>query len=656
MKKMRISNALFLRNVKINDAFWSKYVKLVREVMLPYQWDALNDKIEDAAPSHAIKNFKIAAGLEEGEFYGMVFQDSDVAKWLEAVAYSLETHPDSQLESLADGVIDIIEKAQMSDGYLNTYFTVKEPGNRWTNLHECHELYCAGHMIEAAVAYYNATGKRKLLDVVCKLADHINSVFGTEEGKLKGYPGHQVIELALVRLYKVTGEERYLMLVKFFLDERGREPYYFDIEWEKRGRISHWSKGVSQRPNRKYNQSHLPVREQTTAEGHAVRAVYMYTGMAEVAAETGDLGLFDACKKIWDNIENKRMYITGGIGSVDSNVEAFSFDYDLPNNTVYAETCASIGLVFFASKMLQIEADIRYADVMERALYNGVISGMSLDGKRFFYVNPLEVWPEASEKNPTRFHVKPVRQKWFGCACCPPNLARLVASLGQYIYTVNDKVVYTHLYIGGESEINMGGDRIKFVQETNYPWDEQVKIKIFTECEKEFAVALRIPGWCRNAKVRVNNVHTDISLKTVNGYAMLERVWKDEDIIELDMDMPVDLIEANPFVKEDAGKVAIQRGPIVYCLEEADNGHNLSALSILEDAKLIEEYEEDLFGGVTVITGEAVRRKNESWDGSLYRIYKKELEPVKFKAVPYAFWGNRKAGEMQVWTRHITQN
>jgi DUF1680 family protein len=644
------SRNISLKNIKIEDKFWSKYESLVRDEMIPYQWAALNDEVEDAEPSHAIKNFRIAAGLEDGEYYGMVFQDSDVAKWLEAVAYSIETNPDEKLESLADEVIDVIEKAQMEDGYLNTYFTVKEPGKRWTNLRECHELYCAGHMMEAAVAYYNATDKRKFLDVMCKFAGYIDSVFGPEEGKLKGYPGHQVIELALVKLYRVTGEERYLNLAKYFLNERGKKPFYFDIEKEKKGYTEHFVEMKNY--SREYAQTHLPVREQTTAEGHGVRALYMYTGMAEVAAETGDKELYETCKTIWNNIVNRRMYITAGIGSMAYG-EAFSFDYDLPNDTVYAETCASIALVFFANKMLQIEADSNYADVMERALYNGTISGMSLDGKRFFYVNPLEVWPEASKKNQTKFHVKPVRQKWFGCACCPPNLARMLASLGQYIYTVNDKTIYTHLYIGGETEIKLGEEKIKLIQETNYPWNDNVKIKVSLECEKEFNLAVRIPGWCHNAKIYVNSSEVDLNSNLVNGYVILNRVWKKEDVIELKLDMPVELIEANPYVREDAGKVAIQRGPIVYCLEEVDNGNNLSSISIAEKQEFLVEFDENLLGGVSVIKGRGFRRQNEGWKENLYRPYKKEVQPVEIKAIPYALWGNRNPGEMQVWIRLV---
>jgi DUF1680 family protein len=354
MGKKACLSTLPLNQVTLRDTFWSHYLDLVRQTVIPYQWEALNDRIPDAEPSHAVKNFKIAAGLEAGEYGGLVFQDSDVAKWLEAVGYSLATHPDPALEQLADEVIAIIGKAQQPDGYLNTYFTLKEPGKRWTNLHECHELYCAGHMMEAAVAYLKGTGKRALLDIMCRFADYIDTVFGSEPGKIQGYDGHQEIELALVKLYEVTGNEKYLNLSRFFIDERGKTPNFFVEEWRGRRGLSHWTKKVEGEPNLAYNQSHKPVREQTEAVGHSVRAVYMYTAMADLAAQTGDEALYNACKRLWSNIITKQMYITGGIGSTHHG-EAFTFDYDLPNDTVYAETCASIGLVFFAHRMLKME-------------------------------------------------------------------------------------------------------------------------------------------------------------------------------------------------------------------------------------------------------------------------------------------------------------
>ncbi|MDT8715115.1 glycoside hydrolase family 127 protein [Clostridium sp. 19966] len=651
MSKLKNSKPISLKNVNIKDEFWSEYQKLVKEVVIPYQWEALNDNVSDAEPSYAIRNFRIAAGEEQGEFGGMVFQDSDVAKWLEAVGYSLAINTDAELEKMADKTIDLIEKAQQPDGYLDTYFTIKEPGKRWTNLKDCHELYCAGHMMEAAVAYYYGTGKRKLLDIMCRYADYIDSVFGVEPGKIRGYCGHQEVELALVKLYRATGNDRYLKLAKYFIDERGQKPYFFEEEWEKRGKTSYWQPGVTPKPDESYHQAHKPVREQTEATGHAVRVVYMCTGMADIAAETGDVELLKACRRLWDDIVNRQMYVTGGIGSTNHG-EAFSFDYDLPNDTVYAETCASIGLIFFAHRMLQIEAKGNYADVMERALYNTVVSGMSKDGRHFFYVNPLEVWPEASEKNPSRTHVKSVRQKWFGCACCPPNVARLLTSLGEYIYTSSENTVYTHLYIGGEAKMELEGEDITILQETDYPWRGLVKMKLSMDKEKEFNLALRIPGWCRKAEIFVNGEAMDISKKILDGYAILHRAWKDGDYIELKLDMNAEFIQANPKVRADAGKLAIQRGPLVYCIEEIDNGSNLNAISIDAYEKLEEEYDKDLLGGAVVIKAKGSRIEEKNWENELYRPFENNSKEAEIKAVPYYLWGNRTPGEMLVWIRN----
>ena len=648
MTKLFETYPLPLNKTVIKDSFWSEYQKLVRDVVLSYQKDALNDNIPGAEPSHAIKNFKIAAGVETGEFYGWVFQDSDVAKWLEAVAYSLSLTPDRELERSADEVIDIIEKAQQKDGYLDTYFIIKEPEKRWTNLEECHELYCAGHMIEAGVAYFSATGKRKLLDVVCRLADYIDSVFGSEPGKIKGYCGHQEIELALVKLYRITGNECYLNLSRYFIDERGKEPYYFRLEREKRDILEFWP-GFS-KFKREYMQTHLTVREQKTAEGHAVRVVYMCSAISDIAGETGDAELLDTCRSLWNSIVKKRMYITGGIGSAVFG-EAFTFDYNLPNDTVYAESCASVGLVMFAHRMLKIEAKGEYGDVMERALYNNVLSGMALDGKSFFYVNPLEVLPESCEKNPAMEHIKPVRQKWFSCSCCPPNIARLLMSLSQYIYTAGKNSIYTHLYIGGKAEFDLDGTSVTLSQETNYPWDGNVRLKATAFGEKEFTLALRIPSWCRNYKLAVNGKVLETGVDISKGYAKIRRIWNDGDTVELSMDMPAELIQANPKVRADAGKVAIARGPLVYCLEEVDNGSNLSAISIPLDCSLVYEKDSSLPKVAVAIRTKAIRTEDTGWADELYRPAANIEKETSIKAVPYFMWCNRKPGEMNVWIR-----
>jgi DUF1680 family protein len=504
-------------------------------------------------------------------------------------------------------------------------------------------------MVEAAVAYYEATGKRKLLDVVIRFVDHIDSIFGPEPGKIQGYDGHQEIELALIKLYQTTGDDKHLRLSQFFIEERGKKPEFFLQEWEKRGKTSHWGAG-KHLPNLAYFQSHLPVREQTEAVGHAVRAVYMYSAMADIAAHTHDITLYEACKRLWSNMVHKQMYITGGIGSTHHG-EAFSFDYDLPNDTVYAETCASIGLIFFARRMLQIEASNEYADVMERALYNTVISGISLDGKHYFYVNPLEVWPKASELNPGKHHVKPVRQKWFGCSCCPPNVARLIASLGEYMCSTNENILYTHLYIAGKVNVEIAGHQVTLIQETDYPRSGNIKFKIKTEKEKNFTLALRIPGWCEHAKLRINGEDINLISLMDNGYALIDRRWKENDSVELLLSMTCKLIEAHPQVRANAGKAAIQRGPHVYCLEEIDNSSPLSSITISADSELVETFDPDLLGGTVVIAGDAILEEEADWKGELYRPYQPGKVKTSFKAIPYYLWGNRKPGEMAVWIR-----
>lgn len=641
-----------LHQVHIQDEFWSYYINLVRDVVVPYQWDALNDRVNSAEPSGAVRNFKIAAGLEQGDFYGMVFQDSDIAKWLEAVAYLLESKPDPALEDIADGLIDIIAMAQQEDGYLNTYFTIKEPGQRWTNLAECHELYCAGHMIEAGVAYYRATGKRKLLDVVSRFADHIDSVFGTDPGKLAGYDGHQEIELALIKLYQATGNERYLRLSRYFVDQRGQKPSFYAIQLEERGGKTHWPGNMAL--DLEYSQSHVPVREQDKAIGHAVRLLYMLTGMADVAAETGDDSLLAACRRLWDNIVTRQMYITGGVGSMPQG-EAFSFDYDLPNDTVYAETCASIGLIFFAQRMLRISPEAPFADVMERALYNTVVGGMSRDGKHFFYVNPLEVDPKACGGANRKYdHIKPVRQEWFGCACCPPNVARLLASLGEYIYTLHEGTLYTHLYIGGEAQLEVGGGKVKLKQASNYPWDGKIRLEVEPDgAAGSFALALRIPGWCKRASLKLNGSAYPLNDQTVvNGYVRIEREWAAGDRVELDLEMPVQRVYSHPLVRANAGKVAVQRGPLVYCLEEADNGANLHEIVLPREAELTAVREEQLLGGVVTVRAEAEKLREEDWTNGLYSPEAAVgTKPHTVKFIPYYAWANRGEGEMTVWVR-----
>lgn len=486
MQEWRISmktkklDLLPLKALKVNDFFWNKYTGLVTKEIIPYQWKALNDEVAGAEPSYCIDNFKVAAGLKEGTFHGWVFQDTDLAKWLEAVAYSLSYEPNEALEKLADDAIELVGKAQQENGYINTHFTILHPGKQYCNLKEGHELYTTGHFIEAAIAYYEVTGKDKFLNIMKKNADLICDVFHTEKYK-NAVPGHEEIELALMKLATVTGDDKYADMAKDFIDRRGTEPNYLFNESKNDDFIDVWHD-----PNpyiNEYGQNHLPVRKQKTAEGHAVRATYLYCAMADIAQKYQDESLFEACENLYNNIVNKRMYITGGIGS-SGVMERFTTDYDLPNDTNYSESCASIGLALFCRRMAQITGDSKYIDTMELALMNTVLAGIAMDGKSFFYVNPLEVWPDncmpATDKN----HVKAVRQKWFGCACCPPNIARTLSSLGEYLFMQNDDGLFINMFAGGEYKTTALGGYKRLNIETKFPFEGKITISISDIADK----------------------------------------------------------------------------------------------------------------------------------------------------------------------------
>jgi DUF1680 family protein len=602
----------------------------------------MNDRIPGAEKSHAIENLRIAAGRSKGKFQGARFSDSDVGKWLEALAYGLATHPDKKLEKIADGVIDLLAEAQEDNGYLDTFYIIKEKEKQLTNLRDQHELYVMGHLLEGAVAYYEATGKRKYLEVMMRAADLIAKLFGPKRGQKRGYPGHQEMELALIKLYRVTGKKKYLDLSKFFIDERGREPYYFDLEAKKRGDgQSPWDHG-----DRSHRQAHLPVREQKKAVGHAVRAMYMYSGMIDVARETGDKGLVKACKILWKNVTAQQMYITGGVGSSHAG-ESFTVDYDLPNESAYAETCAAIGLVFWAQRMLNYDPDNRYADVMERALYNGVMSGVSLDGEHYFYVNPLAAYPKALGGHNSTAR----RFRWHGCACCPPNLARLLTSLGSYIYSQTRNEVLVHLYVNGKAELEIGGQNVVLTQKTEYPWSEKVHIAVSPENPAECTVSVRIPGWCRSATMKINGKAVRLSSITRKGYARINRRWSKGDRVDLFFPMPVERMKSHPKVRANAGRAALQRGPVVYCLEEADNGPDLNQIVLPENSKLKVSMEKRLLGGVPAITGWAIREDGRSGGNELYGTGGTMTKSTTIKAIPYSLWANRSEGEMLVWIR-----
>jgi hypothetical protein len=638
-----------LKHIRLTSPFWARYQALVREVVVPYQWEALNDRLDDAEPSHAIANFRIAAGQAAGEFRGMVFQDSDLYKWLEAVAYLLSRQPDAALERTADEAIALIADAQQADGYLNTYFIAKAPRERWTNLTECHELYCAGHLFEAGVAYFRATGKRALLEVCCRFADHIDAVFGPGADQLHGYPGHPEVELALLRLHEATGEPRYLALARYFIEQRGTSPHFYDIEYEKRGRTSYWDNHGRDWMvrDKAYSQAHLPIVEQTVATGHAVRFVYLLAGVAHLARLSGDEAKRQACLRLWDDMARRQMYVTGGIGAQGWG-ESFTSAYDLPNDSAYAESCASIGLMMFASRMLEMEGDGRFADAMERALYNTVLAGMSLDGTRFFYVNPLETVPRVMPGSHVYDHVKPVRQRWFACACCPPNIARLLASLGSYIYTQRDDALYVNLYLGCEAELERDGARFTLRQSGDYPWGGRVELEILADAPFATTLALRLPEWSAQAQLHVNGEAIDAVAQ--RGYVHLARQWHPGDCIVLELSMPVRRVSAHPSLRQAAGKVALQRGPLVYCLEQADNGGDLHQLALPASATFEVRPGEGVLGDKQVIHAEGVRSLLEGGD-ALYRYDggapAPQRQPLVF--VPYFCWANRGEGEMRVW-------
>jgi len=640
-------HSLELNKINIKDDFWSKHIDLVREVILPYQWEVMNDRIEGAESSHCLDNFRIAAGRAKGEFYGVVFQDTDVAKWLEAVGFSLSCYKDEELEKTADEVIDLIAKAQCADGYLNTYFTIKEPGQRWRYLCEGHELYTAGHFMEAATAYYKATGKRKLLDCICRFADLICDTFGYEDGKIHGYPGHQEAEIGLIKIYEVTGEKKYLDQAKYFIDARGMGENYFLKEMHRKDYHLIFPEFVNYEPQ--YSQSHMPVREQKTAEGHAVRAVYMLCAMADLAYAYKDKALIKACKALWNNITKQRMYITGGIGS-SGILERFTTDYDLPNEYNYSESCASIGLALFGLRMNQITRDSSYMDVAERALYNTILSGIALDGKSFFYVNPLEVWPTACMPRTSKGHVKPIRQKWFGVACCPTNIARTLASLGQYIYGADEEngQLYVNLFVSNEVEIKFMDAVVSMRLKTRFPVENKMGIQVLNVPKEGMTLAVRIPDYAKDYKITVDN--TLLTYEIEKGYAIIK--LQKSCFINVMFEAPARFMRANPSVRPDVGKVAITRGPMVYCLEEVDNGENLSAVFV-DTSKELTENAVNKLGGIVEITAKGQRVSREGWGNGLYKDSEFKLEPAVIKAVPYCYWNNRGAGEMAVWIKEL---
>ncbi|MCR5763669.1 MAG: glycoside hydrolase family 127 protein [Treponema sp.] len=649
---------LNIGRTRVDDSFWGKRMETVRTQMIPYQWKALNNQIQGAEPSWCIRNFRLAAQVVakgkdsltgDCSQKGFVFQDSDLYKWLEAVSYTLAWHPDKELEDLADSAIDLIASAQMPDGYLDTLYILGDIEKRFTNLKDNHELYCLGHMVESAVAYYSVTGKDKYLNVARRFTDCVSACIGSEDGKIHGYPGHPILEMALMSLYEATGQKSYLNLACYFINQRGQNPLFFEAEDKKFGNKDWWGPSYL---GYQYYQAGLPLRSQDAAQGHAVRALYLYSGMADVARETGDESLVNACKTLFRNITTRQMYITGNVGQCSFG-ESFSLDYDLPNDLIYGETCAQIALVFLCQRMLRFGINGRISDVMEKALYNGVLSGASLDGQSFFYVNPLEVVPELTKKAQPYVHVKTERQKWFGCACCPPNFARLVSSIGSYVNSVDreSNVIATHLFIAGKYDLSLKDSSVSVEIDSAFPWKGLVKILFHTEKELRFAYAIRKPSYVSSYSLKLNG--KDFNATEKDGYLYINRTFTEGDRLEFKMDFPVRIVRANPLVREDVGKVAVKAGPIVYCLEEQDNGKDLHLLRINENPDFTVCFEPELLNGINVIKCKGKRICTENWDkDSLYSSDCPIIEKdVTLTFIPYYAWDNRMPGEMRVWIR-----
>lgn len=608
--------------VTITDSFWKPTLDKVATTTLQaciYQTEVKTPRI---------RNFEKVARNKNEKHEGIFYDDSDVFKALEAIAYSLKNHPDPELEKKADEWIDKVAAAQLEDGYINTYYTLGRLNERWTDM-SMHEDYNGGHLIEAAVAYYQVTGKRKLLDVAIRFADHFDSQFGP--GKKHWVTGHQELELALVKLYHVTQDKKYLAMAHWLLEERGHK-YAKGYTW------TEWKDTA-------YAQDVVPVREQKEITGHAVRAMYMYTGAADVAALTGDEGYMKAMQTVWEDVVHRNMYLTGGIGSSGSN-EGFSVDYDLPNEQAYCETCASVGMVFWNQRMNLLTGNSQFIDVLERSLYNGARDGLSLSGDRFFYGNPL-----ASDG-------RHYRREWFGTACCPANIARMVASLGDYIYGYSAQGLWVNLFIGSNTNVQIGKQQVPVEMSTNYPWDGNIKIAFQPKTKTRFKLHVRIPGWVQGeavpgdlyvfedktaAPVTLNLNGKTIPVKIENGYAVIEREWKKGDLVELILPMDVKRIVAKADVKQDEGRVALQRGPLVYCVEGADNEGQAWNFVLPDKAAFKTQFQKDLLEGITTIQFEAPTL-GVAPDGLSVTTATKTIT-----AIPYYAWCNRGKNAMQVW-------
>ncbi|MGA8716297.1 MAG: beta-L-arabinofuranosidase domain-containing protein [Roseiarcus sp.] len=617
--------------VAVTGPFWRERLDVVLARTIPSQHARL-------AEAHILEALKLPQPppplyipRNSHNFTMQVFWDSDVGKWIEAASYALAHRRDPDIEAKVDAIVDDLDRAQRPDGYLNSWYNGREPDKRWTNLRDNHELYNAGHLLEGAIAYFRATGRRRLLDVMERYVDHIAATFGTAPGQKRGYCGHQEIELALVKLYRLTGDKRRLDLASYFIDERGRQPHYFTGEALARGDdpADYWAKTYE------YNQSHIPVREQTRMVGHAVRGMYMASAMADLAFERDDEALKRACEALWRDVTTAQMYVTGGLGPSETN-EGFTEPYDLPNESAYAETCAAVALAFWAQRMLHLDLDGAYADVMELALYNGALSGLSREGSHYFYANPLE----------SRGQHK--RWAWHLCPCCTMNVSRLVASIAGYAISASESGVAFHLYGGFETTAEIGGVKVALSERSDYPWHGGVEIRVEPETPIAFDLKLRIPGWAHSATVAVNGAPVELVVE--RGYANIRRRWSRGDIVTLNLPMPPERLYAHPRVRMDIGRVALRRGPLIYCVEEADNpGAAVQSLTLPRAASLEAEWRADVFDGAMTLVGEGRRLEPADARGALYPPSQPRLKADKVTAIPYHLWANREPGSMQVW-------
>ncbi len=647
MKKSKVDylEAVKVGSVRIDDPFWNRYFGHLQQNMIPHMWNKVTE-------GDALYLTKMAAGdipkrelAENGSEDELRYAHITIVGWLEGAMFSLAHIPNEEILGWVEYVIDLFVRGQTEEGDMDVSSKLYGNKLRFKNLLQSHELVLLADHLDAAIIHHQITGKDYYLNAVCKLCDFLYEKLGPNSKNPKLFDGHAGIEPALVKLYRETGEDKYLELAKHFVDVHGADPdvlwKQFEEEWTAAPIFPDWDSFA----DNEYMQMHKPVRDQDTAEGHAVRAVYLYTGMIDVYMETGDETLLKACETLYNNIVGKRMYISGGLGSCMLG-ERFTADYDLPNSTMYAESCANVAMTFFCRRMFQATREAKYLDTLELEMYNAVPGGTSLDGRHFYYVNPLEVWPTASEHDITKKHVLPERPEWYKVSCCPPNLQSAIAGVDGYTYYTGDNTLYVGLFLGGETVLDVDGKQVGLKVETGYPFENEVNF--YVDCDGEFSLALRKPGWADGVSITVNGEAFEAN--DVKGMLHIRRTWSSGDKVAYKIDMPAKLIVSQPQVRANAGRAAIMKGPMLYCLEEVDNGANLSAITVKSDVEFEEKYEPDLLGGTTTLHFKGWRLTEDGWnENELYKPFVRNEETVDLVAIPYCLWQNRGKGEMQTW-------